>query len=279
MKIAVASGKGGTGKTTIATNLAKVLGDSDSKVQYLDCDVEEPNGSIFLRTKIDKTEPITVGVPDVDLDKCTACGKCGQLCQYKAISCIKDTVITFENLCHSCQGCMAVCPANAITEKQLEVGLVTIGKSAGVEFIEGRLRVGDVRSVSAIKAVKRYSRDDAVSIIDAPPGTSCPVIEAVSDTDHVLLVTECTPFGLNDLKLAVDMVTKLGLRFSIVINRSGTGDSGVKEFCKTKGLTVSMELPDDLKVAKAYSRGDLIVDSLGNYKNNFLELAKSLELI
>jgi MinD superfamily P-loop ATPase len=279
MRIAVASGKGGTGKTTIATNLARVLGECSKSVQYLDCDVEEPNGNIFLQSKIDRTEPITVGVPEVDLNKCTRCGKCSQLCQYKSISCIKDTVITFENLCHSCRGCMLVCPVGAITEKQQYVGSVSIGNSTGVKFIEGRLKVGDIRSVSAIKAVKRYICDEGISIIDAPPGTSCPVIEAVRDCDHVLLVTECTPFGLNDLELAVEMVVRLGLNFSIVINRSGTGDSRIREFCESRKLDISIELADDLNVAKAYSRGELIVECKDNYKKQFLELGKKMGLI
>src|SRR3989339_674479 len=206
MKITIASGKGGTGKTTIATNLAYTLAQMDRLVQYADCDVEEPNGHIFLKPNIEKTEQVTVSVPDVDLEKCTGCGKCGKLCQYSAIVCLNRTVLTFERLCHSCGGCMIVCPAGAIKEKQQGIGFLEYGKSGSISFIQGRLEIGDVRTPALIKTVKQKLNDSGIVILDAPPGTSCPVVEAVRGSDLILLVTEPTPFGLNDLKLAVEMV-------------------------------------------------------------------------
>jgi len=202
MKIAFASGKGGTGKTTVATNLALLISRAGKKVQYVDCDVEEPNGHIFLKPAVEQTQAVTVGVPEVDLDKCTGCGKCGEICQYSAIVAFKKNVLTFEQLCHSCGGCMLVCPAEAIKEKQKEIGFIDRGASNGVGFVQGRLNIGDVRSPALIRYVKQTVVDEGTVIIDAPPGTSCPVIEAVKGVDFVLLVTEPTPFGLNDLNLA-----------------------------------------------------------------------------
>ena len=251
MKIAVASGKGGTGKTIIATNLVFTIAQMGKQVQYLDCNVEEPNGHIFLKPDIEKTEQATVSVPEVDLTKCTGCGKCGQLCQYSAIVSLKETVLTFEQLCHSCGGCMLVCPEKAITEKQKVIGFIDQGNSGDVNFVQGRLQIGDVRSPALIKQVKQKINGNDVSIIDAPPGTSCPVIEAVKGTDFVLLVTEPTPFGLNDLRLAVGMVRQLKLPFSIVINRSDVGDDRVHRYCQNEGINIMMELPDDRRIAEA----------------------------
>ncbi len=269
MKIAVASGKGGTGKTTIATNLAVSLARAGRVVQYLDCDVEEPNGHIFLKPDIDCVEEVTVGVPEVDQAKCTGCGRCGQLCQYSAIICIQKHVMTFEQLCHSCGGCMEICPESAIVEKQRRIGVAEYGSVNGVAFGHGKLDIGAIQTPAMIRHVKRHARDDAVVILDAPPGTSCPVIEAVKGTEFVLLVTEPTPFGLNDLELAVGMVKALGLPFAVIINRCDMGDEGVLQYCRRVGIDVAMEIPNNRRVAEAYSRGRMMIDVLPEYAGQF----------
>jgi len=203
MIISVASGKGGTGKTTIATNLAVSL---DGKAQLLDCDVEEPNAHIFMKPNIDHREKVTTPVPEVDLEKCDFCGECGEICQFSAITVIGKKVLTFPELCHSCRGCVMVCPQDAIQEKEREVGVMETGASGPVAFGQGRLRIGEAMSPPLIDRVKAQIRSDKVAIIDAPPGTSCPVIAALKGSDFTILVTEPTPFGLNDLKLAVGVV-------------------------------------------------------------------------
>jgi len=276
MKIAIASGKGGTGKTTIATNLAYSIARMGKEVQYLDCDVEEPNGHIFLKPDIIETHNATIGVPEVDTGLCEGCGNCGQFCQYSAIICLKDTPLVFESLCHSCGGCMLVCPTDAITESQIPIGNVESGAADGVKFVQGRLNIGDVRTPALIKKVKEKMSNDGLVIIDAPPGTSCPVIEAIEGIDFCLLVTEPTPFGLNDLKLAVDMVKELKLSFAVVINRSDLGDDKVHRYCDEEDIEVILEIPDDRRIAEVYSTGSMIVDVLPEYRNNFLRLYENL---
>lgn len=276
MKIAVASGKGGTGKTTIATSLAVSLARAGRAAQYLDCDVEEPNGHIFLKPRIECVQEVTVGVPEVDEAKCTGCGRCGQLCQYSAILCIQKRVMTFEKLCHSCGGCMAICPESAIAEKQRKIGIAEYGVGYGVAFGHGKLDIGAIQTPALIRHVKRHARDDAVVILDAPPGTSCPVIEAIKGVDFVLLVTEPTPFGLNDLELAVGMVRALGLPFAVIINRCDMGDNGVTQYCRREGIDVAMEIPNQRRIAEAYSRGRMMVDVLPEYAGQFHGLFHSI---
>ncbi len=270
--IAIASGKGGTGKTTIATNLAYTVSALGRKVQYLDCDVEEPNGHIFLKPQITDSQEITIDVPQVDTEKCTACGKCGEICQFGAIICIKEHVLTFEQLCHSCGGCWRICPANAIEQKPLKIGDIEIGKAGGVDFVTGKLRIGNVRTPSLIKEVKKHIKKEHLAIIDVPPGTSCPVVEAVKGVDFVLLVTEPTPFGLNDLKLAVELVNEMNLPFAVIINRYGIGNEEVEKHCEAENIDVIMKLPDDRRIAEAYSTGQIIVDALSEYRQRFSEL-------
>jgi len=279
MKIAVASGKGGTGKTTIATNLARLLAQRGERVQYLDCDVEEPNGHIFLKPSIEDTSDVMVLVPEVNLERCTGCGKCGQLCQYSAIVVLKDAALTFEQLCHSCGGCSLVCPNDAIVEKGTPIGIIRTGISLGIGFVQGRLKIGDVRSPALIKEVKRHAADDGIVVIDAPPGTSCPVIEAVSDTDYVLLVTEPTPFGLNDLELAVGMVRAMKLPFAVVINRSDSGDDRVCRYCEQEDIEILSSLPDDRRVAEAYSSGHMAIDLIPEYAVYFENMVESIKAI
>jgi len=276
MRIAIASGKGGTGKTTIATNMACSIAQTGKTVQYLDCDVEEPNGHIFLKPDIDQTLSVTIGVPQVDNELCNGCGKCGQLCQYSAIVCLKDKPLVFEQLCHSCGGCMLVCPTGAITEKPKEIGFADFGSANGVKFGQGRLKIGDIHTPPLIKQVKKNSIDTGVVIIDVPPGTSCPVIEAIKGSDFVLLVTEPTPFGLNDLKLAVGMVRELKIPFAVVINRSEPDEQMTNQYCQDENIDIIFEVPDDRRIAEAYSVGKMIVDVLPDYKKEFVGLYENI---
>ncbi len=277
MIIAVASGKGGTGKTTVATSLALAASDSGRYVQLLDCDVEEPNCHIFMRPKIATKTPVGVPVPQVDAEKCTSCGKCGDICQYSAIVSLKTKPLVFPELCHGCGGCLLVCEAGAITEVEREVGIVEQGRSGEVGFAHGVLRVGEAMSPPLIRALKRLIVRNELTIIDAPPGTSCPVIEAVKGADFVVLVTEPTPFGLNDLKLAVAMVRELGLAFGVVINRAGIGDGRVRDYCDADGIEILVEIPDDRKIAEAYSQGRTIKESMPVYGTLFDELLERIE--
>ena len=272
MTLAVASGKGGTGKTTVATNLAVTLAGNGQMVAYLDCDVEEPNGHIFLKPQFHRATRVGVQVPEVDAEVCTLCGECGRICQYSAIVCLGKKVLTFPELCHGCGGCTLVCPVDAITERQREVGTMEQGQAGPVGYVHGRLRVGEAMSVPLIREVKRHLPAEGVAILDAPPGTSCPVIESVRGADYVLMVTEPTPFGLNDLKLAVEMVRELELRTGVVINRADVGDDGVTNYCRDEGLAVLLEIPDDRRVAEAYSRGELAVTACPELRDRFAGL-------
>jgi MinD superfamily P-loop ATPase len=270
--IAIASGKGGTGKTTIATNLACTVSALGRKVQYLDCDVEEPNGHIFLKPRIIGRQEITVDVPQVDPEKCTACGKCGEICQYGAIVCIKEHVLSFEQLCHCCGGCIRICQADAISTKLLKIGDIEFGKTGDIDFANGRLQIGNVRTPALIKEVKKQIKQDRLAILDVPPGTSCPVVAAVKGVDLVLLVTEPTPFGLNDLKLAVELLRVMNLPFAVVINRYGIGNEEVEKYCNVENIDIIMKLPDDRRIAEAYSTGQIIVDVFNEYRHQFSEL-------
>ncbi len=272
----MASGKGGTGKTTVAANLSRVAAMQGLDVSYLDCDVEEPNGHIFLKPNFERTEPVSVPVPAVDEGKCTACGKCRDICQYNAIALLGKTVITFPNLCHGCGGCMLVCPTGAISETGREVGVIEEGMADGVRFVHGKLRVGEAMAPPLIREVKKCTSSDGLTIIDSPPGTSCPVIQSVRGSDYVLLVTEPTPFGLNDLKLAVEMLRVLRLPFGVVVNRADVGDDAVFEYCAEESIDVLLRIPDDRQIAEAYSRGQLAVETLLEYRGVFESLLRSV---
>jgi len=272
--ISVASGKGGTGKTTIATNLALSLNGS---VQFLDCDVEEPNSHIFLKPDLRENEIVGIPVPEVDASRCTYCGKCGEICQYSAIVVISKNVLTFPELCHGCGGCFLVCPEGAISEKDRQIGVVEKGEANKIAFVHGRLQIGAAISPPLIKAVKKHVDKAKTVIIDAPPGTSCPVIEAVKESDFCILVTEPTPFGLNDLRLAVEMVRILKIPFGVIINRADEGDEGVKEYCSRENIPILMEIKTERKIAEAYSRGIPIVEIMPEYRKHFQLLFARLE--
>lgn len=274
MIISIASGKGGTGKTTVATNLAFSLGEH---VQILDCDVEEPNAHLFIKPAIEVRETVTTPVPRVDETKCSLCGKCSEICQFKAIIVIGETVLPFPELCHGCGGCMAVCPEKAITEAARDLGIVEKGRRNGLAFVHGRLRVGEAMSPPLIRKVRSFNDPDKLTIIDAPPGTSCPVITAMSGADFVILVTEPTPFGLHDLQLAVGAVRILAIPFGLVINRADLGDDRVAEYARKEDIPILLEIPFDRSIAEAYSRGDMLVEIMPLWKGRFRELYRKIE--
>lgn len=277
LTIAVASGKGGTGKTTVSVNLACAAAEAGHEVFYLDCDVEEPNGHLFLKPSLGRRYPVHIPVPVVDEKKCTGCGACGDICQYSAILCIKNHVLTFEKMCHGCGGCLLVCPAGAISERSREIGVVEEGHVRQIAFVHGRLQVGEAMSPPLIRAVRAAGQHGTFNIIDAPPGTSCPVITTVRGADFVLLVTESTPFGLNDLGLAIDLMRELGLPHAVVVNRSDSGNTLAVDFCRQRGVKILAEIPDDRKVAEAYSRGGMAFTTVPGYRDCFSGLLAVIE--
>jgi MinD superfamily P-loop ATPase len=274
MIISVASGKGGTGKTTIATNLAVSIG---SGVQLLDCDVEEPNAHLFLKPEIKHTETVSTPVPEVDKQKCSLCRKCVEICRFKVIAIAGQTILTFPELCHSCGGCLVVCPEEAISETGRELGILETGARQTIDFGHGRLRVGEAMSPPLIQKVRSQVKPEIVNIIDAPPGTSCPVIAAMKETDFVLMVTEPTPFGLHDLKLAVEAVKLLDLPCGLVINRADIGNDDVRQYAQTENLPILMEIPFDRKIAEAYSKGRMIMEELPEWRPKFYALFNHIE--
>lgn len=269
MIITIASGKGGTGKTTVATNLAASIG---RNVQFLDCDVEEPNAHIFLKPVIENSVTVYTPVPDVDKGKCNLCGKCQEICQFKAIVVIAETVLTFPELCHSCGGCFVVCPEKAIFERDREIGIIEIGNSEQILFAHGKLRIGEAMSPPLIRKVKELRNDNAITIIDAPPGISCPVINSMKGSDFILLVTEPTPFGLHDLKLAIGAVRILKIPCGLIINKADIGDGKVIDYARKENISVLMEIPFDRRFAESYSQGKMIVEVFPDWKERFMEL-------
>jgi MinD superfamily P-loop ATPase len=266
MILGIASGKGGTGKTTIAVNLARVMG---SPVQLLDCDVEEPNDHLFLKGALREQATVTLPVPEVDASLCDGCGECSRFCQYHAIVSIAATPIVFPELCHSCGGCALVCPRGAIRERDQRIGSIVTVESDNVTLIQGRIDVGVALAPPLIRAAKSRMTRDLPAILDAPPGTSCPVIAALRGADFAALVTEPTPFGLHDLTLAVEMVRELRIPFGVVINRLGMGDDRVHAFCRREGVPLLLEIPDDRRIAEAYSQGSMIIDAVPEYRSSF----------
>ncbi len=276
MQISIASGKGGTGKTTVATNLAYVASRNGHNVAYLDCDVEEPNGHIFLKPEITDRTPVGSLIPRVDTEKCTLCGECGEICQFSAIVHVGEKVLVYPELCHGCGGCSLVCPADAITEVSREIGVLETGRAGAIKFAQGVLNVGEAMSPPLIRAVKSTASQTDLTVVDAPPGTSCPVIEAVRGADFVILVTEPTPFGFHDLKLAVEMVRILKLPLGVVINRTGLDGTDIRSYCTARRIPILQEIPDDRKLAEAYSRGVMACEALPEYQVMFVELLKTV---
>ncbi len=276
MNIAIASGKGGTGKTTVSTNLAMLLGEMGEAVRYLDCDVEEPNGHLFLNPYIREKHAAVIPVPLIDESKCTACGECVRFCQYKALIRLSKLVMVFPELCHGCGGCTLVCPQQAIAEQAKEIGFVETGTSGMIGFVHGRLNIGEAMSPPLIRKVLELTMPDTINIIDAPPGTSCPVIASIRKADYVVLVTEPTPFGLNDLGLALDMIQELGVPHGIVINRDEEGNTDAQKFCEKRQVQILAQIPDDRRIAESYSRGEMIISAVPGIRERFTELWRSI---
>jgi MinD superfamily P-loop ATPase len=276
MILSVASGKGGTGKTTVAVNLALSLKDS-IPVQFLDCDVEEPNAQFFLKPQIKKTQPVFVKVPELDKSRCTFCGECSKICAYNALAVLKDAVLVFPELCHGCGGCTLLCPESALRETDWTVGTLEFGTSGTIDFIHGMLDIGQAMSPPVIRSLKSYKNPARTVIIDAPPGTSCPVVESVKGSDFSILVTEPTPFGLNDLRLAVETLRLLDIPLGVIINRADIGNSEVEDYCRTNQIPVLMTIPMDRTIASAYSEGKTILEVLPAYKTKFLNVYAEIQ--
>ena len=271
MVITVASGKGGTGKTLVATSLALSLRERHA-VQLLDCDVEEPNDHIFMKPLIESSLPVCIPVPVIDEEKCSRCGLCARVCVYHAIAVLGEHMLTFPQLCHGCGACGYLCPEKAIAEEEREIGVVESGQAGGAAFVQGRLTVGEAMAPPVIRKVKGKAQDSGVVIIDAPPGTSCPVVEAVKDSDFCLLVTEPTPFGLNDLRLAVAMTKAFGIPGGVVVNRAGAGESEVEKYCEKEDLPVLLKIPLDMGIARLYSRGVTLTEGRPEWRQGFVTL-------
>jgi MinD superfamily P-loop ATPase len=276
MKLAVASGKGGTGKTTVATNLAATLARRGHGVVYVDCDVEAPNGHLFLHPAVTGESPVNRLVPRVDPARCLHCGACAELCRFNAIVCLADRTLVYDELCHSCGGCALVCAAGAITEQPQPVGVVKTGVAGAVRFVSGTLNVGEASSPPVIHAAKQAAPLADWTILDAPPGTACPMIETVRDCDYLLLVTEPTPFGLHDLRLALEVAQTLRRPCGVVVNRAQPGVNGAHKLCAQAGVPVLVEIPDAVAIAKAYSQGRLIVEALPELQEIFNKLLRRL---
>lgn len=278
MIISVASGKGGTGKTTVAVTLALSL--SNLQVQLLDCDVEEPNSHIFLNPVIEETKPAQTLVPKVNYELCDYCGKCAPACEYNALVVLPEKeVMVFPELCHGCGLCSLVCPQEAISEEPREIGVIKKGRSGDgtIDLVYGLLNIGEVKATPLIDQVKAELDPAKTVIIDVPPGTACPVIAAVQNTDYCILVTEPTPFGLYDLKLAVEVLRVLKIPFGIVVNKAGIGDRKVYEYCAKEGIPLLLEIPHDKRIARYYSEGVPFVREMPEWEERFAGMMKKIE--
>ena len=278
MIIAIASGKGGTGKTTVAINL--VL--SVPEAQYLDCDVEEPDGHLFLHPEIQVSRPVTIPLPRIDAQICTLCGRCAEACEFNALAVSKKRVLVFPELCHGCGACSYVCPEpGAITETGRRIGEVAVGRAsnghgAGIGFVQGKLDVGEAVAIPVINAVKQQADKTRIVMLDAAPGTACPMVQTVRGADYCLLVTEPTPFGLNDLQLAVGVTRLLGVPCGVVLNRCDIGDEAVMEYCRQEHIPVLLKIPFARELAVAYSRGIPWVEASPVYREQFQSLYQAI---
>lgn len=265
MKIAILSGKGGTGKTTITTNLALAI----ENCSVIDTDVEEPNSHLFFKPSITEIIPIYSKVPVVDLSICNLCGKCSSFCKFSAIFSTNKSIIIFDESCHDCGGCSLVCNLNAITYKKKEIGKIYSGNSNNINFKYGKLNIGQLSGVKIINQLKRLTEKEEILLIDCPPGTSCLTVSAVSDCDFAIIVVEPTPFGVSDMKMVVEMLQKMKIKFGFVINKAGLGDNEIYEYAKEKKVPILEEIPFDKKIATLYSEGEIFSNSLNSYVSIF----------
>jgi MinD superfamily P-loop ATPase len=282
MIIAIASGKGGTGKTTVATSLAKALSKIGTPVSYLDCDVEAPNAHLFLAPSFDKRINVDILIPQVDEAKCSGSGRCGEVCEFHAIVVLGGKPLVFPDLCHGCGSCTLECPEKAISEIPKTLGVLESGPAGDqFYFARGLLNVGEPMAVPVINQLKKWKNHNSVEtiILDSPPGTSCPVVESIRGADFVLLVTEPTPFGLHDLKLAVQLVDELNIPTGVIINRDGVGDTHVDEYCQDAGIPILMRIPLEQKIGQAIAQGKLLIDIHPIYGDQFVQLYKRIEEI
>ncbi|NLY74995.1 MAG: 4Fe-4S binding protein [Firmicutes bacterium] len=271
MKIAVLSGKGGTGKTTVSASLAYSLG----ACQYIDCDVEEPNGAIFLKPDLQESYQVKVPVPEVDQAKCNGCGACVKVCQFNALAVIKGKVLLFSEICHHCGACSLACQTGAVHEVDRIIGVVETDQVQS--FLHGRLNIGEPISIPIIRELKKRINKDLPVILDCPPGASCSVVQSLEDCDYCILVTEPTPFGLHDLKIAVALVKKMGIPFGVIVNKATENQRMIQDFCKENEIGILMEIPFSRKIAEKYSKGILPVQDNPEWIKRFQEVYAKVE--
>jgi MinD superfamily P-loop ATPase len=275
MRIAVASGKGGTGKTTVATSLALSLAKQDKEISFLDCDVEAPNAHLFLQPEFRQTKNVKRLIPQVDAETCSGCGRCADVCQYHAIVVLGGKTLVFPELCHGCGSCTLECPEGAITEMAEKLGILEAGSTPqGIWFARGLLDIGEPMAVPVIHQLKNWQplQSRQIAIWDSPPGTSCPVVESIRGADYLLLVTEPTPFGLHDLKLAAQLGTELEIPLGVVINRDGIGNNQVEDFCREAQIPLLMRIPLDREIATGIAQGKALIEIQPEYQARFQEM-------
>ncbi|MGD9639468.1 MAG: P-loop NTPase [Alphaproteobacteria bacterium] len=274
MKIAIASGKGGTGKTTVAVNLAKAF---KEKVTLIDCDVEEPNCHLFLKSQPENEETVYTKIPKINDELCNVCGECSSFCEFNALASLGVKILVFPEMCHSCGGCIKICPQKAISEIEKPVGVIKTFQIDNIKLLSGFLDIGIAMATPLIKKLKAKTTQNEITIIDSPPGVSCPVISTLTDVDFVILVTEATPFGLNDLKLAVRLIRQMNIPFGVVINRTTSEKNLISDFCNAEKIDVFADIPEDIQIAKNYSKGNIIIDEMPQYQKKFLDLKEKIK--